>query len=443
MAIKLRQPRVGVATFSFLLNEDSARNLQSIALQVLTEQDLSVVCAVAVRSTEDARNAASELNRADLDLVVVGFSDWVPEDAPIVLARSVKDPILLWGVTGESDSLPLAGLACAASNLMRLGIPFGYVAGSLDSVAALREIALWGRAAATVKMLQDLRIGMFGLGCPGLITTGTGEIDIRQLGPEFAPLDLMQLMVEYKNVSEEEIAKEMDRLGNLPFVLDGARREDIRKAVGLYLAMKNIVCQERLDVIGVRCWPDLRNYYGLSPCLPFSMLMDEGVMGICENDPMAGVTMSIAYWLSGSPVFLADINTILEEERLLKLWHCGAASITLRAGSTVQVRKTFYDSSGCTLEFPLRTGPVTLLKISRPVQGRFKMLLAFGECVETRQEVRGNVANIRLDGSIKGFIQALIGGGFEHHLVVSYGDIRDAVRKVCDLLQIDLVEAQS
>lgn len=443
MALEIRDPRVGVVFFSFLMEELLSQKRIARSLDRLQGAGLEIANHASVRSTDGARRAVNQLNLAEIDMAVLAFSDWAREDMPITVARDLHAPTLLWGMVGQSEYLPLAGVTCAASNLMRIGVPFRYVVGDLESQQAVDEIRQWAQAAAAIKELRALRIGMVGLGCPGLISTGASEISVRRLGPEIVVLDPMYLMAEYESVEEERISEAMKGFRDPLFHFDGATEADLRTATRLYLAAREVVSQEALDVIGIRCWPDLRKYYGLSPCIAFSMFMAEGVMGSCENDPLAGIGMALGYWLTGRPVFSADINTILEENRLLKLWHCGAASLALRGSEKVEVRKTFYDSSGCTFEFPLKPGAVTLFKISRPYEGKFRMLVASGEVTRHEKPVRGNVADVRLDVPAAQFVDALVGGGFGHHIVMAYGEIADELAKIADLLDLMLVRASS
>ena len=441
MTIEIRDPKVGIVFFSFLMEQSLAQERIAHCTDRLQSAGLDIAMFASVRSAEEARGTIKELSSAEIDIAILAFSDWVSEDLPIMVARDLHVPIVLWGMVGQSEYLPLAGVTCAASNLMRIGVPFKYVVGDLSSEWPVGEIRRWARAAAAIGALRALRIGMVGQGCPGLISTGASEISVRRLGPDVAVLDTMRLMAEYKQVAEEQVSTAAKRYSDPPFHLDGAAEADILAATRLYLAIREIVSQENLDAIGIRCWPDLRKYYGLSPCVAFSMLMDEGVMTSCENDPLAAIGMALGHWLTGSPVFSADINTVLEEERLLKLWHCGAASLALRGSETVDVRKTFYDSSGCTFEFPLMPGAVTLFKISRPHEGKFRMLVASGEVVEHDGPFRGNVADVSLNVPAAQFVDALVGGGFGHHLVIAYGEIGDELEKISDLLGLKLVRA--
>jgi L-fucose isomerase-like protein len=440
MAIEFTNPRIGVVFFSFLLDESLAEERQQFTLGKLVSTRLDVACAVTVRSVEQVQGAIAQVNSAGVDLVILVFWDWVREDLPISVARNLRAPVLLWGIVGESEYLPLAGVTCAASNLMRIGVPFRYVVGSIENPNSLAEIGSWARAAGAVGLLKRLRVGAVGLACPGLISTEASGITVARLGPQLVVLDPLRLIAEYERADEESISEATQRFVDPAFHFDGATQEDLEKGLRLWAAAKEIVSQEELDVIGIRCWPELRRYHGLSPCVAFSKLMDAGVMGSCENDPLAGVGMALGYWLTQHPVFVADINTVIEDAGLLRLWHCGAASLGLRGSERVQLRKTFHDNSGCTLDFPLKSGPVTLFKISRPCEGETSMLVACGEVTEQRGEApRGNGADVRLSVPVAHFVNALVGGGFGHHLVVAYGEIAEDLAKLSELLGLTLV----
>ena len=52
-------------------------------------------------------------------------------------------------------------------------------------------------------------------------------------------------------------------------------------------------------------------------------------------------------------------------------------------------------------------------------------------------EERGNPAKIRLDDPLERFLDALVKGGVEHHLIMVYGDIRRELFMLSEILDLE------
>ena len=92
---------------------------------------------------------------------------------------------------------------------------------------------------------------------------------------------------------------------------------------------------------------------------------------------------------------------------------------------------------GVTLEFPLKPGRVTITRITRPVNGKSRILIAGGEVLRLSPKERGNPAKIKLDDPLERFLDALVKGGVEHHLIMAYGDIRKELFLLSEVLDLE------
>ena len=68
------------------------------------------------------------------------------------------------------------------------------------------------------------------------------------------------------------------------------------------------------------------------------------------------------------------------------------------------------------------------------------MLIASGESMAEPNRFQGNTAAIRLDSDAAEFVQGLVTGGFPHHTVLAWTDIRPQLRAAADELGIRVVE---
>jgi len=191
----------------------------------------------------------------------------------------------------------------------------------------------------------------------------------------------------------------------------------------------------------VRCWPELREGMGLTVCYALSRLSDEGIPGIDENDVTGGTTQLIMHWLSGRATFNGDLRTVDIKNNVVQLWHCGSAPTSLASSMKhIEVREHCQTRKGAVLEFALKKGQVTLAKLSRTLKGKNKILISTGKVVET-PVTRGNIANVKIDVPVSAFMDRLIREGFEHHVVLVHGDIKDELLELCRILRIEPVIA--
>ena len=75
---------------------------------------------------------------------------------------------------------------------------------------------------------------------------------------------------------------------------------------------------------------------------------------------------------------------------------------------------------------------------SRP--GALRLLIAAGTVLDAPNRFQGNTADVRLDTDASEFVTALVTGGFPHHTVLTWVDVRPELRAVADELGIDVVE---
>ena len=84
-------------------------------------------------------------------------------------------------------------------------------------------------------------------------------------------------------------------------------REIIENAGAMYVAMKQVMDKHDARGISINC---LGGFYGghlkAYPCLGFSQLNNDGLVGGCEADQMSALTMAVMGALTGRPGFISD-----------------------------------------------------------------------------------------------------------------------------------------
>lgn len=396
------------------------------AIGGLRQSGCEVVAARIPQTSHDAIEAAAEFRGRDVDLVVLFFCTWVAEDITLALARELMDvPMLLWALPFLDKDIPMpspmSGLVASGSNIRRLGKRFAFQVGGVTP-ASVERTTRAAKVGAAVRALRKARFGVVGYPCPGMVDVGVDEADLQKaLGVTTIHRDLDELLNLAEAASPEASVNAAERLLSLAGGGCEIGRERLVDNLRLYVAIKEIVEQQKLDGYCVRCWPELRDRRKITPCAAHALMAQDGVSNTCEVDLTALITTYVLSRLADAPAFNFDITGYLEEEGAVQLAHCGAAAPSLAAGpETISLRKHMRTGSGATLEFPFREGPVTLAKLLRPRDGEFTLFAAAGTAVSSHG-IRGSVATVRPEPSAAALLDRMMREAVEHHIALVHG----------------------
>jgi L-fucose isomerase-like protein len=105
------------------------------------------------------------------------------------------------------------------------------------------------------------------------------------------------------------------------------------KLVRLGLVLDQIIAEFKLDALAVRCWLEMQQQLGVSPCVLLGEMNDRGIAAACEVDVGNAVVMHALGAMSGKGVACLDWNNNYgEEEDKCILFHCGPVPPSLMKG---------------------------------------------------------------------------------------------------------------
>lgn len=218
-------------------------------------------------------------------------------------------------------------------------------------------------------------------------------------------------------------------------------RQEIIESARLYLAVKELMIQERAQAItSSHCMGNPRG------CLTFSKLNDLGFVGACEGDMDSTLTMLMFTYAFGVPGFITD-PVIDKAKGAMVHFHCTSATKMDGPGGErlpFTIRTQTDSKGGVALEVENRIGqPVTCAKLV----SLNTMLLTPGKIIETstsplacRTQFAQSVPDARRlflnwgEDAIQGGVMTLL------HRVVFYGDYAEAVRDLGDLMGFKVIE---
>lgn len=92
----------------------------------------------------------------------------------------------------------------------------------------------------------------------------------------------------------------------------------------LGVVLDEIIAEHNMDAIALRCWLELQQQLGISPCVLMGQLNNTGIAAACEVDVTNAVAMHILRTASGDPATVLDWNNNYgEEDNKCILFHCG------------------------------------------------------------------------------------------------------------------------
>ncbi|MGN6688065.1 MAG: hypothetical protein ACTHK1_11045 [Actinomycetales bacterium] len=467
-------PRVVmVATARPTFAVETARERAEAARQLLTDLGAQVSGPTELVMTPEDVEAAASFVGADAELylnVCASFSDATPA---LRLYSDLDRPVLLWsfrepGPVGDRLWLnSLCGANLFGHALVRAGgavrLLYGdpgephvraalqaALRGQLPEAPALpteqRERADSESVRPALDSLRGKRIGLVGDAPPGFtpsqydaaVLSDVFGLQVDEIGVEDA-FDLARAVPD-AGVDAEQSAS----LAARPSLAD-LDPEQVRRFAAVTSALRGWSAADVLSGIAVRCWPEFPTQLGVCPCSALSRLADEGVPTACERDVYGTVTMLLLEALGSGTTYLVDTVDLDADANVVRVWHCGSAATSLAADPEAATQSVHCNRKiGVAGNFPLKTGPVVMARITEDPDPDsatgLRLLIASGESIPEPNRFQGNTAAVRLSAPAAEFVAGLVTGGFPHHTVLAWTDVRPALRQAADLCGIRVIE---
>lgn len=260
------------------------------------------------------------------------------------------------------------------------------------------------------------------------------------VGVEFIPIAFEEIAAAYEAADKEAACEFADRwMQSAQEVVEPARAE-IERSGQMYGAMKQLMQKHDAKGISINC---LGGFYGghlkAYPCLGFSQLNNDGLVGGCEADQMSALTMATMGALVGRPGFISDPVMDTSKNQIIYA-HCVAMTRPFGPeGKTnpFRIRDHSEDRKGAAIQSLLPPGYMTTTLEINPVA---KQVLVH------RAKSAGNnpsdmACRTKLEGIVKGDIEKLTEAWrMGWHRVTFYGDLKEQVAELCDRLKLEMIE---
>ena len=268
-------------------------------------------------------------------------------------------------------------------------------------VKRINELA---RVEAATEVLKNARLGVVGAPSDWLIASIPDYAKVKEtLGIELIDVPLQMVVDKFNTVDLANY--------NEPELLEFDTKE-LDAAKKVYLALNEIKDEYKLDGLTLRCF-DLLDTLHTTGCLGLAFLNKKGIMGTCEGDVMAMVTMMVVRALTGQSSFQANPSKIVVDSNQITLAHC---TIPFDMLTDYHLKTHFESGIGVAVKGELKTEDVTVFRMSSDLKRYF---VSEGKIVTNLNEP--NLCRTQIVVELDEPVDTLLTNPCGNHHIIFYG----------------------
>ncbi|MBI3945169.1 MAG: hypothetical protein HY321_04565 [Armatimonadetes bacterium] len=328
----------------------SARREMSSALKELGHDVLMLEEAAtrhgAVETVQEGATYARFLreHRGQYGGVILCLPNFGDENGAVAALKDADAPILVQAYPDELHRMApevRRDAFCGKFSIMDVfcqnGIPFTALKPHTihpETPTFAAQVDHFDRLCRVVGRLRELRVGAIGARTTAFKTVRIDELALQRHGITMETLDLSDVFARMAALSESDAALREKKEALLALASwEGVPERALDQVARLGTVLDAIIAELALDAVAVRCWIEMQQQLGISPCILLGDLNDRGIPAACEVDVGNAVTMAALAAASGDAATCLDWNNNYgEEEEKCILFHCGPVPPSLMAG---------------------------------------------------------------------------------------------------------------
>lgn len=187
------------------------------------------------------------------------------------------------------------------------------------------------RVCQVVNGVKGMAIGAIGARPTPFKTVRIDEVALQRYGVTVETFDMSDVFQRMRSVKPAEAGyKESARKLREMTTWDGVPEGAFDNLVRLGVTLDEMIYENRLDAVAIRCWTEIQTQMGISPCVAMGLLNELGLAAACEVDLGNAVAMKALHLASYQPVGLLDWNNnYFDEDDKCILFHCGSMPASL------------------------------------------------------------------------------------------------------------------
>jgi L-arabinose isomerase len=433
----------------------------------LAELGADVVSAGLVDTAPAAREAGEHLAAGRVELVMLYTATYATSSQVLPAVQAAKVPVVIlnlqptrsvdYEAMTTAEWLANCSACCVpelAGAFTRARVPYHTVTGTLlEGDPAWDAIRDWVEAAAAVRSLRTARFGFLGHTYPGMLDMYSDFTQVHaQTGAHVEVLEMDDLVVRVESADASDVGRKQEEIRGT-FDLADPGVDPIADEITPEVLAWSARVAVGLDRLVDDCALDGLTYYyrgaegsvnervGAGLIVGNSLLTARGVPAAGEGDLKTNVAMFLMDRLGAGGSY-TEFYALDFEDGFVLMGHDGPGHLAIADGRPVaRALKVYHGKAGAglSIEMKVRLGPVTILGVSQTADGRLKLIAAEGESIPGPTFQIGNTnSRIRFDSGPTRFFDSWCAEGPTHHVALGVGHQQDRLRKIADLLGLEL-----
>jgi L-fucose isomerase-like protein len=263
----------------------------------------------------------------------------------------------------------------------------------------------------------------------------------REIGAEIECFEMLEVVQRAEKIDYDEVDKIANtRITKWDF-LKLPDQKGVEDAIRYYLAIKQICDERKYDAISLKDVDGMKKLLGFPPAPIFTLLAEDGIPTIPENDCLGNVTQVIVNKLTGQIGAYLEFYEYFEDGVLAGVPDYVPQEVV--DGKTTILPATFGELTQSLLNVSkVKTGELVMCRVTSS-NGKYVMHLVNGkgvtpesweECGWDKPAPQLPSLKVLLEDTEK-FAQNVMG----QHYIISYGDNMLLIKEFCDLCGIEII----
>jgi L-fucose isomerase-like protein len=380
-------------------------------------------------------------NRGNFGGVILCLPNFGDETGAIAALKDAGVPILVQAYPDDLDKMApelRRDSFCGKFSVMDVFCQYGLKFTALPphtvapaSAAFAANVDYFDRLCRVVAGLRSMVVGAIGARTTAFKTVRIDEIALQRHGITMETFDLSDVfarMAALKPADKRLKAKAARLKGYTSW--RGVPAAAFQKIARLGVVLDGLVEECHLDAFALRCWVEMQQQLGISPCVLLSEINDRGIAAACEVDVGNAVTMRALGLAAGNVTTCLDWNNNYgEQEDKCILFHCGPVPASMMTGKgQITDHAILANAVGKGCAFGCNTGRIAATEFTYGSMltdcGRLKFYV--GEGRFTDDPIPADFfgcAGVAEIPALQAALQKIGYAGFRHHVSVAPGRV--------------------
>lgn len=300
----------------------------------------------AVETPEEGRRYADFLqqHRGEFGGVVLCLPNFGDETGAVSALKDAGVPILIQAYPDELDKMAPESRRdafCGKFSIMDVFCQYGVKFTALkphtvhsESPTFAGNIDYFDRLCRVVNGMREMVVGAVGARTTAFKTVRIDELALQRFGITMETIDLSEVFHRTAKLdTNAKAVKAKAKVLEEYTSWDGVPEDAFDKLVRLGVVLDELVDEYGMDAVAIRCWLEMQQQLGISPCVLLSEMNNRGLVTACEVDIGNAVTMYALHLVSGEVATCLDWNNNYgDDENKCILFHCGPVPQSMMTG---------------------------------------------------------------------------------------------------------------